>query len=62
MNIQYYVNDSYPLSSLDVKKLVQEATTLFTAAVKGDVDNYFKYNDDVRAILDKLRLWEEKNK
>ena len=58
--IQYWVDETYPLSSGDVKKLMKAVTGVFTAAVKGEVTAYFVGNDDVREIIDKLLLSEAK--
>ena len=61
-NIQFWASDAFPLSGKEVKKLIEAAPKLFTAAVKGEVTHYFRYNDDIRAILDKLALSEVKTK
>lgn len=61
MNIQFYIDDSFPLSNLDCKEILQEVTTIFSELAKGnDINVYFRFKPDVKQALDKLHLWEEK--
>lgn len=60
--ISIRVHENFPLTGAEVKKLVEATPLLFTAAVKGEVITYFRYNDEIRAILDKYKLWEEQQK
>ena len=62
MHIQFKIDDDFPLTHVEVKRLVQEVGNIFRAVRDGEIVPYFKFNPDVMSILDRLHLWEEKTR
>ena len=60
MHIQFKIDDAFPLSNGEVKRLMQEVGNVFRAVKENEIIIYFKSHPDIMSILDKLHLWEEK--
>ena len=59
MHIQFKIDDAFPLTNGEVKRLVHEVGNIFRAVKDNDIVTYFKYNPDIMNLLDRLHLWEE---
>jgi len=52
--IGFRTNPNFPLSSKEVREMVEEIIPLFISMKKGDVENYLKYNPKIKKYLDLL--------
>jgi len=58
MHIQFRIDDLFPLTNVEVKRLLQEVGKIMRAVKDNQFELYAKYNPDVFHILNRLHKWE----